>query len=417
MKGPKEKTMSDRTSVAVEQVSKKLCRSLRRSMFYGIQDIARETLGLSSGNDCLRDDEFWAIDNISFTLSPGDCLGIIGANGAGKSTLLKMINGIIWPDRGHIRLKGRVGSLIEVGAGFHPQLSGRENIYINGAILGLSRHEITKCFEKIVDFAELSDFIDSPVKQYSSGMYVRLGFSIAIHAFPDILLLDEILAVGDEAFRRKCIDRMEKYIKQGGIIVLVTHDLNIVRRFCSTAIWLNEGQIKKDGNATFVSDCYQSNALEKLYHTKSVAKRLIQDKKNAPQIKEISLSKERYETGDNIEIVINYIPAGYKKLGIGIVIRDVRGEIITICNTTRDSISVPTESTQVLLYLPDNDLTDGFYSLDISLTDEKVLYGYETWEKAVTFHIKTPINSAGLQISEGKFRAKHTWKFTAPQEK
>ena len=171
----------DDVVLKLESVSKRFCKSLKRSMLYGVQDIARDLFHVRQPNTLLRQDEFWALDNVSFKLRRGECLGIIGSNGAGKSTLLKMLSGIILPDKGAIEIYGRVGALIELGAGFHPMLTGRENIYINGSILGLSKKEIDKKFESIVDFAKLKEFIDTPVKFYSSGMYVRLGYAVAAH--------------------------------------------------------------------------------------------------------------------------------------------------------------------------------------------------------------------------------------------
>ena len=206
------------TLVRAQGVSKKFCRSLKRSMLYGFQDIAKSSLGIAPRTQNLKPSEFWALDDISFELERGQCLGLIGPNGSGKSTLLKMLNGIISPDRGRVEINGKVGALIEVGAGFHPMLTGRENIYINGSILGLSKRDIDKKFEEIVDFAELSDFIDTPVKNYSSGMYVRLGFSIAAHIQPDVLLIDEILAVGDVGFKAKCFNAISRLADRSAIV-------------------------------------------------------------------------------------------------------------------------------------------------------------------------------------------------------
>jgi lipopolysaccharide transport system ATP-binding protein len=177
-------------------------------MLYGVYDVARDMFGLNGHSEQLRNTEFWAIDDVSFNVKRGECLGIIGPNGAGKSTLLKMLNGILLPDRGKLTMRGRVGALIELGAGFHPMLTGRENIYVNGAILGLCKSDIDRKFDEIVAFAELKDFVDSPVKFYSSGMYVRLGFAVAVHLKPDVLLIDEVLAVGDDHFRSKCTHKI-----------------------------------------------------------------------------------------------------------------------------------------------------------------------------------------------------------------
>ena len=233
--------MADEVLVRVENVSKKYCRSLKRSMLYGVEDIARDILHLPSQSSRLRKEEFWAVQDVSFELRRGECLGIIGPNGAGKSTLLKMLNGIILPDKGRITVRGKVGALIEVGAGFHPMLTGRENIYISGAILGLSKKEIDKKFDEIVAFAELEEFIDTPVKHYSSGMYVRLGFSIAAHLDVDVLLVDEVLAVGDAGFRGKSLNIMLELMKRSAV-VLVSHNLPDVYRVSNQVVVLNKGR-------------------------------------------------------------------------------------------------------------------------------------------------------------------------------
>src|SRR5215510_9620705 len=235
--------------ISVDNVSKKYCRSLKRSMLYGAKDIARNMFGLDSHSGQLRKNEFWAVDGVSFEVKRGECLGIIGPNGAGKSTLLKMLNGILPPDKGKIVIRGRVGALIELGAGFHPMLTGRENIYINGAILGLCKTEIDHKFEEIVAFAELEDFLDSPVKFYSSGMAVRLGFSIAAHLRPDVLLVDEVLAVGDEAFSHRCLEKFAEFERAGKTILVVSHDLNLIAERCRRAIWLQRGRVAFDGTA------------------------------------------------------------------------------------------------------------------------------------------------------------------------
>ncbi len=232
--------MNSDSAIIVEHVSKKFCRSLKRSMLYGVCDIGRNTLGLSSRPERLRTNEFWAVDDVSFELKPGDTLGIIGPNGAGKTTILKMLNGIFWPDKGRITVRGKVGALIEVGPGFHPLLTGRENIYVNAAIMGMSKAEVDGAFDSIIDFAGLGEFIDAPVKFYSSGMFVRLGFSIAVHCHPDILLVDEVLAVGDSAFRQKCFRKINEMVTNGVTLLLVSHHLIYIQQYTKTALFLNK---------------------------------------------------------------------------------------------------------------------------------------------------------------------------------
>lgn len=246
---------SDDVLIKVENVSKKFCRSLKRSMLYGMEDISRDLLHLPSTSDKLRKDEFWAVDDVSFEVKRGECLGIIGRNGAGKSTLLKMLNGIILPDKGKITIKGKVGALIEVGAGFHPMLTGRENIYVNGAILGMSKREIDKKFDEIVAFAELEEFIDMPVKHYSSGMYVRLGFAIAAQMEPDVLILDEVLAVGDVWFRTKCYNAIADILPKAAVL-FVSHSMQQITRISDQSLLLDRGQTKYYGNPTLASTEY-----------------------------------------------------------------------------------------------------------------------------------------------------------------
>jgi len=243
--------------VMVKDVSKKYCKSLKHTMSYGIRDIARNALGMNSNASKLRDGEFWAVDDVSFEVEKGKSLGIIGANGSGKTTLLKMLNGIFMPDNGRIEISGRVGALIEVGAGFHPLLTGRENIYVNGTILGMSKKEIERKLDAIIDFADIGDFIDSPVKHYSSGMYVRLGFAIAIHTEPDILLMDEIMAVGDAAFQKKCFSSLRNFTERGGTLLFVSHDLSITVSLCDQALLFLGGKMVLKGATNEVVNYYK----------------------------------------------------------------------------------------------------------------------------------------------------------------
>jgi len=226
----------------VAKLGKKYCRSLGRSMLYGLADMGNELLGLKVDRQHLRDGEYWALSDVDFSVSPGECLGVIGHNGAGKSTLLKLVAGVLSPDCGRITVRGRVGTLIEVGAGFHPMLTGRENIYVNGAILGMRRREIDARFDEIVEFAGIEAFLDSPVKHYSSGMYVRLGFSVAVHTHPDVLLVDEALAVGDAAFRVKCLNRIDALKAQGVAILFVSHSEIAVTRVSDQCLLLARGR-------------------------------------------------------------------------------------------------------------------------------------------------------------------------------
>lgn len=195
----------------------------------------------------LAENEFWALDDVSFSVAEGEIVGLIGQNGAGKSTLLKILSRITPPTQGSITIRGRIGSLLEVGTGFHPELSGRENIYLNGAILGMRRAEVNDIFDDIVEFAEVSRFLDTPMKHYSSGMYMRLAFSVASHLLSEILLVDEVLAVGDAQFQKKCLGKMELIAKEGRTIIFVSHNLGVMQQLCERSVWLQTGKVKMTG--------------------------------------------------------------------------------------------------------------------------------------------------------------------------
>lgn len=207
-----------------------------------------------------RDETLWALRDVSFEVRPGEVIGIIGRNGAGKSTLLKIISRVTKPTTGEVDLYGRVGSLLKVGTGFHPDLTGRENIYLNGTILGMKRAEIKRKFDEIVAFSEVERFLETPVKHYSSGMYVRLAFAIAVHLEPEILLLDEIIAVGDAAFQRKCIEKVKEMPGKGHTVFFVSHNLETIKDLCHRVLFIKSGQLLEDGEATNVIASYAQNA-------------------------------------------------------------------------------------------------------------------------------------------------------------
>lgn len=234
--------------ISTAGVSKKYCRTLRRSLRYAASDLAGELLGRPHGGGDLRQDEFWALRDVSFELAEGECVGLIGHNGAGKTTLLKVLNGLIKPDAGRVEVRGRMVALIALGAGFNPVLTGRENIYVSAAIFGMSKREVDTTLEDIIRFSELEEFIDAPVQSYSSGMVVRLGFAIAVHARPDILVLDEVLAVGDIGFQIKCYNTLSRLRREGVGFVLVSHNMHQISRFADRTMYLNRGTMMHYGN-------------------------------------------------------------------------------------------------------------------------------------------------------------------------
>jgi len=240
-------------AIEVSNVTKIYRRYARRRQFATLKS------ALITGNllrDLRPEETFAALQSVSFNVPAGRTLGIIGRNGSGKSTMLKLVAGITKPTTGDVRVRGRISALIELGAGFHPEISGRENVFINGIMLGLSKREVTRRFDEIVEFAEMRDFIDAPVKTYSSGMYMRLGFAVAIHVDPDVLLVDEVLAVGDEGFTHKCLDKFAEFRRRGKTILLVTHALGLVERFCDEALWLDGGRVRGSGDPKRIVGAY-----------------------------------------------------------------------------------------------------------------------------------------------------------------
>ena len=233
--------MEKETLVKVEHVGKKFCRDLKLSLWYGVKDLTSELTGKKQKEHVeLRNKEFWAVRDISFELKRGECLGLIGRNGAGKSTLLKMLNGLVKPDKGRIEMNGRVGALIELGSGFNPILTGRENIYNNGSVLGITKKEVDAVIEEIIEFSEIRDFIDTPVQYYSSGMKVRLGFSVAVHMKPDVLILDEVLAVGDSGFKIKSFNKINEMMRNAAVI-FVSHSMPHIANITNKVLLMENG--------------------------------------------------------------------------------------------------------------------------------------------------------------------------------
>lgn len=281
-------SLPENVAIRVENVSKKFARSLKKAMWYGLVDIAKAGLiphryrsdGFHSRlNDAVREkragdqpagaprpqidrnglrpSEFWALRDVSFEVKKGECVGLIGGNGAGKSTLFSIMSGIIGPTHGRVWMRGRVQALIALGAGFHPLLTGRENVYLNASILGLTGREIDERLDKIIEFAEIGPFIDAPVKMYSSGMLVRLGFAVAAHMDPDILLVDEVLAVGDAAFQQKCQEFSLNLIRSGKTIMIVAHNMLTIQAMCNRVVWLDKGYIIQEGDTVSVVSEYK----------------------------------------------------------------------------------------------------------------------------------------------------------------
>lgn len=368
--------MASDVAIQVQGLGKKYCRSLKRTLVYGAQDVARDVFGMPSESAELRRDEFWALKDVSFAVKRGECLGVLGANGAGKSTLLKLLNGVILPDIGTIRVQGRVGGLLELGAGFNPMLTGRENIHLSGAILGLSRSEIDQKFDRIVDFADLQEFIDTPAKYYSSGMYVRLGFSVASSIDPDILIIDEALAVGDSAFRTRCLERIDDFIKAGKTILFVTHNLQEIERITSRTLLLDHGRIMADGPAESVIADYM-RLLSGRHQLQQRRHEGMNGKKSEPavEIREVDVcgkdgSPKRYfKTHDQLELRIRFIS---HRLFVNPILRvqfyRSDGLFCHGTNTERHGINLGEIQGEgsIVIRFPDLGLLGGDYSIRVS---------------------------------------------------
>ena len=308
--------------IKIENLSKKyVIGHQRQEKYTALRDVIMHKLRgvgerllhpLSPNKEETSLEDFWALKDINLEIKQGDRVGIIGRNGAGKSTLLKILSRITEPTTGRITINGRVASLLEVGTGFHPELTGRENIFLNGAILGMSRMEIKRKFDEIVDFAEVEKFLDTPIKRYSSGMYVRLAFAVAAHLEPEILIVDEVLAVGDARFQKKCLGKMEEVGKEGRTVLFVSHNMNAIRQLCESAILLKTGFMLKFDNTQRVTELYLRNVVQELRcnDLDKIIKKLPDDP--TFKLKTINLLQEGYSVNSTVrnglplEISINY---------------------------------------------------------------------------------------------------------------
>lgn len=258
-------------------------------------------------------EEFWALKDVSFDVKKGETIGIIGENGAGKSTLLKILTGVARPTSGSVEINGRVGALLELGAGFHPDLTGRENIYLNGSILGLSKRGIDRRFDEIVEFSGIKDFIDTPIRTYSSGMFVRLGFSVAVHMEPDILLIDEVLAVGDIAFQQKCMEKLFEFKRNGKTMLFITHNLGYIKMISSKGLFIDEGVIKSWGKIDEVINTYLKQIQDKKLDSADTARKDLSDTPSKIKITNVKIydkdgkKRRHYTTGEEMYVEINYV--------------------------------------------------------------------------------------------------------------
>lgn len=406
----------------VDDVSKVFCRNLKRAMRYGLYDLGKELVG--RGNDRaegqLRPGEFYSVRNANFQIGPGECVALIGPNGAGKSTMLKMINGLIKPDRGEIRIKGKIGALIELGTGFNPILSGRENVYINAAVLGMTKREVDEVFDEIVDFAELHDVMDAPVKTYSSGMRIRLGFSVAANLRPQLLLIDEVLAVGDVGFRMKCFKHLRTLVASGVSIILVTHAIGMLQRVATRSVVFNRGRIVHDGELDAGCAVYEE-ILGASERTRT--ERLQKDSPRDAQIADVEVlnqdgqPQKEFNTNDSFKIQI--LLKSKKKIENARIVVALNspsiGTVSSVSSKFQDfrfdiDPAIHPDGRTITLAFSNVPLLLGAYHFNVSLYGPETTEFFHRRSGCGTFRIVAPeVDAYGMGIS-GLMHLEHDWK-------
>ena len=406
----------------VNDVSKVFCRNLKRAMRYGLYDLGKEVIGRGAdrAEGKLRPGEFYSVRDANFKIGPGECVALIGPNGAGKSTMLKMINGLIKPDRGEIRIKGKIGALIELGTGFNPILSGRENVYINASVLGMSKREVDEVFDEIVDFAELHDVMDAPVKTYSSGMRIRLGFSVAANLRPQLLLIDEVLAVGDVGFRMKCFKHLRTLVASGVSIILVTHAVGMLQRVATRSVVFNRGRIVHDGELDAGCAVYEEilGASER-----TRAERLQKDTSRDAEIADVEVLNEKgqpqkeFNTNDSLKLRI-LLKSKVKVKNARIVVALNSPSIGTVSSVSskfqefRFDLDPQThpDGRTITLSFARVPLLLGAYHFNISLYGPETTEFFHRRSGCGTFRIVAPeVDAYGMGIS-GLVHLDHNWK-------
>ncbi len=401
----------------VDHVWKIYCRNLKRAMWYGVKDLGREVIGMGRDRtqQDLRPGEFFAIKDASFQLNRGECVGLIGPNGAGKSTMLKIINGLVRPDAGEVKIRGNIGALIELGTGFNPILSGRENVYINASVLGMAKPEVDQLFDEIVEFAELAHVIDDPVKTYSSGMRVRLGFSVAANLRPNLLIMDEVLAVGDVGFRMKCFAHLRKLVDDGVSIILVTHAVSMLKRVANRAIVFGRGKITHDGDLDTGIAVYEEMM--------SVHQEKIDDRRNPKEqlariesVTPVDVSGENqkeFNTDEqvNVQITIHCMEPIKNARIIAALASPIHGVISSVSSAQNDfPLNLHTGENVITLTYRNIPLLVGAYHFNVSLYGPELTDFYFRKSGSGNFLIVgPPIDALGMGIS-GIMKLDHGWR-------
>jgi ABC-2 type transport system ATP-binding protein len=382
--------MSNSVSISVEHVSKKFRLYHEKNQYL--------KSALLSGKRA-RYEDFWAVNDVSFEVQTGSTFGIIGSNGSGKSTLLKCLAGVLHPEKGNIVTKGRTAALLELGSGFHPDLSGRENVFLNGALLGLTRKELQKKFEEIVDFAGLDEFIDMPVKNYSSGMTVRLGFAIAINVDPEILIVDEVLAVGDASFQKKCYQKIETFRRDGKTILLVSHGLGDVTTLCSEVLWMEKGRAKAIGRSVdLVSDYLGVSHSTEHKTNETTGERWGSNEfivESVDVLGHDGNSTDVVHTGRPMTVRINYRKnSEVTDVIAGLRISHLHGTQVFATNSRRRATPLGSfgETGFVDLRIPQVPMLAGTFQVSVDLSDSSELYTYDHWGQCATFDVLQDIN-------------------------
>lgn len=355
-----------------------------------IPNLFRKRTAKSVRDITLEDMEFWAVKDVNFNVKKGEVVGVIGPNGAGKSTILKLLSGIIVPNKGSMKVTGRLSALIEVTAGFHPELTGRENVYLNGTILGMKKKEISEKFDKIVDFSGINEFIDTPVKRYSSGMYSRLGFSVAAHVNPDVLLVDEVLAVGDIAFQAKCAEKMRELLHSGVTIVLVSHNVALIENLCSRVILLSRGEVLKEGAPEKVIPYYenlvfqqQENELKQKLKSSDYKVKVTDDMavdiSNVILFGENNKSKDSFSVGEDFAVRVEY--ETQKRIEDPVfALEIIRADGVLCCCSNTKECGAPVDfiagKGAVKVDSGKLNLAPGIYAAKVSIWDRDMIHPY-----------------------------------------
>ncbi len=354
--------------------------------------------------------DFWAVRDVNFEIARGEAVGIIGHNGAGKSTLLKLLSCITAPTLGEIRINGRIAALLEVGSGFHPELTGRENIFLSGAILGMRRSEIAAKFDRIVEFAGMSRFVDVPVKRYSSGMYVRLGFSIAAHLEPEILLLDEVLSVGDASFQEKCLTRIEELRRSGITTVFISHDLAAVRRLCSRVLLMKQGKLEGDGDSADMIMRYHE--ISRFQNTRTVEREITGGRAFCTGLETFGADGQAMETlasGEPVQFRLGYeVRERLEGAYFEVLIESLEGSLLFVLDSSTGTGPANVEAGKgtVNFFLESLPLRDGFYNITTVIHTLKDAEALDYQPRCTTIHVQ------GEHIRHGVFYTPHRCEIT-----